>query len=178
MTQSTNIRNSNTAVKARVATLAAVGVFYPAAGLATVLCATAMFSGPALAAPANPLAAPAAIVQVAQTDAAPIAFQKKTYNIKGSVSIEQRGDRTVLVFSDDFRTKRGPDLKIFLSRNSVSDATGDNATTNAVRLGELQSNRGGQEYILPEGVVLSDYSSILVHCEAFSKLWGGADLKA
>ena len=82
----------------------------------------------------------------------------------------------VIVFSDDFRTKNGPDLKVFLSKNTVSDATGRNATTNAIRRGVLKSNKGGQEYVLPEGVTLTDFSSVLVHCEAYSKLWGGADI--
>ncbi|MGB6230866.1 MAG: DM13 domain-containing protein [Litorimonas sp.] len=159
-------------LKARVATLAAVGILYPVAALSAALCATAMFSGTAHAAELSP----APVVQLAQTQSAPIAFQKKSFSLKGDVRVERRGDRTVLVFSDDFRTKRGPDLKVFLSRNSVATATGANATTGAVRLGELKSNRGGQEYVLPDGIDLAQYGSVLVHCEAFSKLWGGADL--
>jgi hypothetical protein len=107
---------------------------------------------------------------------APAQFQKKTYALKGSITVEQRGDQTVIVFSDDFRTKKGPDLKVFLSKNAVSATTGTNATTDAVRLGALSSNKGAQEYILPAGLSLSDYASVLVHCEAFSKLWGGADI--
>lgn len=106
----------------------------------------------------------------------PVKFQKKTYALKGAVTVEQRGEQTVLVFSDDFRTKKGPDLKVFLSKNAVSTATGTNATTDAVRLGALSSNKGAQEYVLPAGITLSDYASVLIHCEAFSKLWGGADL--
>jgi len=159
------------AIKARVATLAAVGILYPTMALGAALCATTMFSGAAYAAEA-----PAATQPMASMNAAPAEFQKKTYALRGSVTVEQRGDRTVLVFSDDFRTKKGPDLKVFLSRHNVANATGDNATTDAIRLGELTSNKGAQEYLLPEGVNLADYSSVLVHCEAFSKLWGGADL--
>jgi hypothetical protein len=175
MTIVSNKRRTNTAkskaVKARVATLAAVGILYPTMALGAALCATTLFSGAAYAAEA-----PAAAMQMDSMTSAPVDFQKKTYALTGSVTVEHRGDRTVLVFSDDFRTKRGPDLKVFLSKNTVADATGTNATTDAVRLGELTSNRGTQEYILPEGVNLADYSSVLVHCEAYSKLWGGADL--
>ena len=170
MSQPTMSHSTRSSLRARVATLAAVSVFYPAAALGAALCATTMFSGPAYAAEAP------AVIQTLEAGSTPIAFQKKSFSLKGSVTVEQRGDRTVLVFSDDFRTKRGPDLKVFLSKNSVSNATGTNATTQAIRLGELQSNRGGQEYVLPDGVNLSEYTSVLVHCEAFSKLWGGADL--
>jgi len=157
--------------KARFATLAAIGVIYPVAALGAALCATTMFSGSAYAAEA-----PAAVVQMAKADAQPVSFQKKTYALKGSVTVEQRGNRTVIVFSDDFKTKKGPDLKVFLSKHDIANATGDNATTDAIRLGALQSNKGAQEYILPEGVNLTDFNSVLVHCEAFSKLWGGADV--
>lgn len=157
-------------IRARLATLAALGIIYPTVGFGAALCATTMLSGMAHAAEAP------ALIQVTKTQSEPISFQKKTFSLKGSVSIEQRGDQTVLVFSDNFRTKNGPDLKLFLSKNSVDQATGDNATSDAVRLGVLKSNRGAQEYVLPEGVTLSDYASLLVHCEAYSKLWGGADL--
>jgi hypothetical protein len=156
-------------IRARVATLAAISVLYPAAALGAALCATTMFSAQAHA--AEPVAAVSAPAQVT-----PIAFQKKSVSLKGDVRVERRGERTVLVFSEDFRTKNGPDLKVFLSPRSVSDATGSNAVSGSIRLGELASNKGAQEYVLPEGVSLSDYASVLVHCEAYSKLWGGADL--
>lgn len=148
-------------------------------GTFALLTTAALFSTPVFAAPLPDQAAeqaPAAMMEHKMAAMTPATFQKKTYALKGSVTVEHRGDQTVLVFSDDFRTKKGPDLKVFLSKNAVSDATGTNATTDAIRLGVLTSNKGGQEYILPEGVTLSDYASVLVHCEAFSKLWGGADI--
>ena len=161
--------HSNT-IKARFATLAAVGVMYPAAALGAAICATTMFGGVAHAAPAA-VTAQAPNQTLAQAD-----FQKKTYSLKGGITVEQRGSQTVIVFSDDFRTRSGPDLKVFLSRNDVAGSTGTNATTGAVRLGVLKDNRGAQEYVLPEGVNIADFNSVLVHCEAFSKLWGGADI--
>jgi hypothetical protein len=144
-------------LRARFASLAAI-------------CATAMVFTPAFAAETAP------VVQVAKTISTSAMFQKKTYGLKGFVTVEQRGEKTVLVFSDDFRTRKGPDLKVFLSKKSVASASGDNATVEAVRLGKLTSHKGQQDYILPAGITLSDYNSVLVHCEAFSKLWGGADL--
>ncbi len=162
-------------INARLTTLAAVGIAYPVAALLAALCAGAMFSGTAHAADIN--RAPAAQqVSMEVKTSAPAAFQKKTYGLKGSITVEQRGSSTFIVFSDDFKTKRGPDLKVFLSRNDVAGSTGTNAVPASIRLGELKSNRGGQEYELPAGVNIADYGSVLVHCEAFSKLWGGADL--
>lgn len=162
--------NISRAVRARIATVAALGVIYPAAALGAALCATTMFSGSAFAAEA-----PAA-TQITYSQSAPVEFQKKSFSLKGSVTIEQRGDHTVIVFSDDFRTKNGPDLKVFLSKQSVANATGRSATSQAVRLGVLQSNKGAQEYVLPKGINIADFNSLLVHCEAYSKLWGGVDI--
>ena len=160
-------------LNARLTTLAAVGIAYPLLGIGAALCAGAMVSGTAHAADIAP-AAQTASVQT-QTSA-PAAFQKKTYKLSGAITVEQRGSSTFIVFSDDFKTKRGPDLKVFLSRNDVASSTGTNAVPASIRLGELKSNRGGQEYELPAGVNIADFKSVLVHCEAFSKLWGGADL--
>ncbi|MEO1660939.1 MAG: DM13 domain-containing protein [Pseudomonadota bacterium] len=103
-------------------------------------------------------------------------FVRKSKRLKGSWTVEQRGDKTFIVFSDDFRAANGPDLKIFLSPKSVSDATGKNAVDGSINIGELQKTKGTQEYEIPAGVNLSDFGSVLVHCEAYSVLWGGGDL--
>jgi len=31
-----------------------------------------------------------------------------------------------------------------------------------------------QEYEIPAGIDIADFASLLVHCEAYSVLWGGA----
>ena len=103
-------------------------------------------------------------------------FIKKKKSIKGGWEVIQRGDQTVIKFADDFRAKKGPDLKVFLSPQTVADVNGKTATDGSVLLGELISTKGGQEYILPEGVDINDYSSVLVHCEKFEVLWGGGEL--
>ena len=67
-------------------------------------------------------------------------------------------------------------MKVFLSPLDISTVTGETAVNGAINLGELQKTKGAQEYILPAGVNIADYSSVLVHCEKFSILWGGAGL--
>ncbi|MEL8056087.1 MAG: DM13 domain-containing protein [Pseudomonadota bacterium] len=103
-------------------------------------------------------------------------FVRKSKKLKGSYDVVQRDGRTFIVFSDDFRAANGPDLKIFLSPKDVSDATGRNATDGAINIGVLKSTRGVQEYEVPAGVDLANFGSVLVHCEAYSVLWGGSDL--
>lgn len=102
-------------------------------------------------------------------------FTKKKYRIKGAWSLIQRDGQSLIQFSDDFKTKNGPDLKIFLSPQSINDVTGKTALNGALNLGALKSNKGAQEYIVPAGTDLSRFNSVLVHCEAYSILWGGGD---
>lgn len=135
----------------------------------------------AIAAASIALAGTANIVQPAQAEAVAEVtvsgdFIKKQKSIKGSWEVIQRGDQTIIKFGDDFRAKKGPDLKVFLSPQTVSDVNGKTAMNNAVLLGELTSTKGGQEYVLPAGVDINDFESVLVHCEAYSVLWGGGEL--
>jgi hypothetical protein len=78
--------------------------------------------------------------------------------------------------SDDFNTKNGPDLKLFLSPNKVENLTGKTALNQAVRLSVLKSNKGGQDYVIPVTIDITEFGSILIHREAFSVLWGGANI--
>lgn len=104
-------------------------------------------------------------------------FTKKRVRVHGVWELVTRDDGVrELRFDDDFRTRRGPDLKVFLSPRTIGDATGTNAVDGSLLLGALQSNRGAQVYEIPADVDLSAYASFLVHCEAYAKLWGGANL--
>lgn len=103
-------------------------------------------------------------------------FTKKKYGIKGDWTIIQKDGQTILRLSETFKTKKGPDLKIFLSPQSVKDVTGKTATNGAVLISVLQSHKGTQDYVIPASVNLSNFGSLLIHCEAYSVLWGGADL--
>jgi len=120
--------------------------------------------------------APAAIHQVAQTNLPSGDFVKKKKSIKGSWSIVQENGQTIIRFADDFKTKNGPDLKIFLSPQTIQSVNGKTATTGSINLGVLKSTKGTQDYLVPAGVNLSDFNSVLIHCEAYSILWGGGAL--
>lgn len=153
-------KKANTFMKTVVASLA----IYGGASATTFFAAN-------LAHAAEPAIA-VAMVDTTQTGS----FEKSSFNIKGDWKIVQENGQTIFRVSEDFKTKNGPDLKLFLSPKTVESATGATATQNAVRLGVLKSNRGGQDYIIPANIDLSQFGSILIHCEAFSKLWGGANL--
>ena len=103
-------------------------------------------------------------------------FEKSSFKIKGDWTIVKENGQTIFRLSEDFKTKNGPDLKLFLSPKTVDTLTGQTATQGAVKLSVLKSNKGSQDYVIPADIDLSQFSSILIHCEAYSKLWGGANL--
>lgn len=120
--------------------------------------------------------APTATYQVAQVNLPSGTFIKKRKSIKGNWSVVQENGQTVIRFAGDFKTKNGPDLKIFLSPQTIQAVNGKTATAGSVNLGVLKSTSGTQDYLVPAGVNLADFNSVLVHCEAYSILWGGGAL--
>ena len=103
-------------------------------------------------------------------------FVKKRYNIKGTWAVTEEDGQNLISFNDDFRTKGGPDLKLYLSSKSISELTSGDVEGTSIKLSVLKSNKGAQSYIIPNDVKLSDYKSAVIHCEAFEVLWGGFDL--
>lgn len=104
-------------------------------------------------------------------------WEKQEYRIEGSFRIDQRADGAYLVLSDDFKTRRGPDLKIFLHTAEAGAVTGGNAAQGKL-VSVLESRKGAQEYKLPAGIDLAAFQSVVIHCERFSKLWGAGNLRA
>lgn len=103
-------------------------------------------------------------------------FVKKRYTIHGSATVDTNSESTRLVFSEDFKTKSGPDLKVYLSKIPLSDLSASEVDENSIRLSVLKSHKGSQSYTVPSDINLSDYESVVIHCEAYTVLWGGFDL--
>jgi len=95
----------------------------------------------------------------------------KSNSIKGTWKIE--GNKLKLY---SLSTKSAPDLKVFLSPNSLSSLKNSNATSGAVQIAKLAAPKGNQTYTLPKGTDVSNYKTIIIHCEKYSKLWGGSSL--
>ena len=98
------------------------------------------------------------------------------YEIEGGWRILAEDGRRFVELDEEFRTRRAPDLKLFLSPRPLAEVGDDNATEGSLLIAPLESHRGAQRYEIDEDVVLSDYLSILIHCQRFSKYWGGAGL--
>ena len=103
-------------------------------------------------------------------------FTKKYQKITGEWKIVKDADGAKLVLGSDFKTRKAPDLKFILTNADVADMTGENAMNGAVIISPLKSNKGEQVYVLPEN--FTDYKTLALHCEQFSKLWGATDISA
>ena len=133
---------------------------------------------------ATPSAAPLAVVQGERTTEVLYEsglWKKAKHDVSGTYRIERRTDgdsvTTVLALSDDFSTKDAPDLKIVLSPRAHDDVKSKSALDGGTIVGLLRSNRGAQEFELPADIDLSDYRSVLVHCEEYTILWASAPLE-
>lgn len=103
-------------------------------------------------------------------------WQKKSQKIKGSWSIVQQDEGFVLNLGEGFSTRNAPDLKLVLTKQSLADVNNKNALAGEhVIVSLLESNKGAQSYALPDDY--ADYDTLLIHCEKFSKLWGGTSIK-
>ena len=103
-------------------------------------------------------------------------FVQKRYKIEGSAKVVTVNGVTQLVFSDDFKTKNGPDLKVYLTKKPIAELVAQDVVADSTKIGVLKSNRGEQTYVLPANLDLNTYESVVIHCEAFTVTWGGFDL--
>lgn len=81
----------------------------------------------------------------------------------------------------DLDTSNGPDLKVWLAAAPVIEGEkgwfvfDDEAYLD---LGELKGNKGSQNYPIPDGVDISDLTSVTIWCDRFSVSFGAAELVA
>ena len=93
----------------------------------------------------------------------------------GSATIyELPGGGYILRF-EDFRSKNGPDLHVYLS-TEVPTTTFGSLGTGAVHLGSLKGNVGNQNYQIPADLDLSAFRSVVIYCKPFRVIFSTAAL--
>ncbi len=117
----------------------------------------------------------AADAAYAQDQVAGGSFSNIAMKTSGSWSLETRADGVYAVLSDDFKTRKAPDLKIFLHTSAAGDVGNDNAA-DGVFVAELKSHKGAQAYKLPAGLDLASFRSFVIHCEQYSKFWAAGTI--
>lgn len=85
-----------------------------------------------------------------------------SYPLSGTVFLEVNDEKTVLSFSDNFKTTSAlPGLYVYLSNNI-------NTTAGAFEVGAVTSFSGAQEYEINSSVGINDYSHVLFFCKPFN----------
>ena len=97
-------------------------------------------------------------------------------SLEGDWSIVQTEEGSFLELADNFSAKSGPDVKIFLSPLAANEVNKKNAADGGLFLKLLETFEGSARIKIPEGTDLSNYQSLVFHCEKYSKLWGTSPL--
>lgn len=98
-------------------------------------------------------------------------------SLQGDWKIVTEGEQVFIELADNFLAKKGPDVKIFLSPTESSKITGDNATQGSVFIHQISDFKGKNRIEIPAGIDLSQFSTLVFHCEEYSKLWGVSSLE-
>ena len=88
------------------------------------------------------------------------------HSVVGDALVLNDGSEQRFLRLEKFESQNGPDLKVYLRA----------ADDEFVNLGELKGNIGDQNYEIPAGIDLEQFSTVQIWCERFSVLFGAADL--
>ena len=98
-------------------------------------------------------------------------WTKKTAKASGEWTIIEEDGGRFIELSDSFKTKNAPDLALYVSPLSVGELKNKNAEQGAVKIAQLTSHKGAQRYELPADLDLAEFTSVMIHCKKYTKLW-------
>jgi hypothetical protein len=93
---------------------------------------------------------------------------------KGGVRVYDRA----VYLEPDFEVGPGPAYHVYLVPKASIRSSADMKDVTYVDLGRLRAFKGSQRYVIPFGVNVANYSSVIIWCERFNVLISPADLKA
>ena len=102
-------------------------------------------------------------------------FERLNYMTSGAAMFENKDGKHFVVFGDDFTTPNGPDLVVYLTKNTGPSTRQD--VRDGIQLAPLKSVMGKQVYEIPEGVDVNQFNSVTIHCRAFNVPWSYAPLR-
>jgi len=82
---------------------------------------------------------------------------------KGRVSVNEH----VVFLEPDFEVGPGPAFHVYLVPKASIRSSSDLRDRMFVDLGGLRAFKGSQRYVIPAGVNLKDYQSVIIWCERF-----------
>ncbi|MGR3984315.1 MAG: DM13 domain-containing protein [Gammaproteobacteria bacterium] len=104
------------------------------------------------------------------------AWNGVNFDIRGNWEIISQDGARYIRFDKNFKTRKGPDLKVYLSPDPVALVKERSVASRSLEVAALAAHRGAQQFEIPAHADLADYRSLLIHCKAYAHLWGGADI--
>ncbi len=108
----------------------------------------------------------------------PETFRSLEHGTTGSARIVELEDGSRFVRLEDLDTSDGPDLRVYLTDQPVSDDWGVWDDGRYVDLGALKGNVGDSNYRIPEDVDLSGFRTAVIWCRRFTVGFGVAPIAA
>lgn len=99
----------------------------------------------------------------------------------GTVKLVRLPDGSHTLRLENLDTSNGPDLRVWLTDAPVKEGEAGWSVFDDgkyVSLGKLKGNKGDQNYEIPAGLNLADFSSVTIWCDRFDVSFGAAALKA
>jgi hypothetical protein len=105
-------------------------------------------------------------------------FVDRTHPGEGTAVVLSNSDQSqrFLRLEEDFATDNGPDLNVYLVAGTDVDSDAGQFDDDFIDLGDLKGNIGAQNYEIPAGTDLDDYSTVVVWCVRFGVAFTVADL--
>ncbi|MFI6324682.1 DM13 domain-containing protein [Nonomuraea sp. NPDC050556] len=94
----------------------------------------------------------------------------------GKAKVLQLPDGKRVLRIEDLATSDGPDLRVWLSDQPVTDQWHTFDDGRYVELGELKGNKGNANYAIPASADLAKLRSVTIWCRRFSVSFGAAAL--
>lgn len=94
----------------------------------------------------------------------------------GKAGIYQVDGGAFVLRFEDFNVTNGPDLHVYLAKNTDPVTSSDVNDGGYLDLGSIKGNQGAQNYAIPVGTDLSQYHSVVIYCQPFHVVFSVAPL--
>jgi hypothetical protein len=96
---------------------------------------------------------------------------------EGAGTIYRLPDGQMILRLEPFRAGNGPGLFVYLSGHPMPRSSDQMHEGGAIELAPLKGNIGNQNYVLPPGLDLDAFRSIVIYCKPFSVVFSTAELQ-
>ena len=98
------------------------------------------------------------------------------HHADGIASVYRLGDGQRVLRLENFTSTNGPNLFVYLSGTASPRNSAQLSAAGDFEVARLKGNIGNQNYVLPAGLDLSKFKSVVIYCRQFHVVFGSAPL--